>query len=109
MNMRRININKKEKKVTKSNVTKYLLFVIGGLLAVSSVFMTVETATSGVEVSNLREKESSLSMEKRSLEASLVQSLSINDLGEKSSEMGFGKPVTMVYVAESLEVAAKLP
>lgn len=106
---RRIKIINKEERSVKKGVTKYLLFAVGGLLALSSVFMTVETATSGVEVSNLREKERILSMEKRNLEATLVHSLSVNDLGEKSTEMGFVKPVTMVYVAESLEVAAKLP
>ena len=107
--MRRTKIVKKEKKITESSFTKYLLFVVGGLLAVSSVFMTVETATSGVEVSSLREKEAQLSMEKRNLEATLVESLSVNELGEKSSELGFGKPVTMIYVADSQEVAARLP
>lgn len=84
--------------------------MVFGVLAVSSIFMTVETATSGVEVSDLRQKEAELSMEKRNLEGTLMQSLSVNDLESKSGEMGFAKPTAMVYVSESQEaVAANLP
>ncbi len=88
---------------------KYILFTVAGVLAVSSIFMTVETATSGVEVSSLRQKERELSMEKRNLENTLVKSLSVNGLEEKSSELGYTRPSKMVYVSQSQEAMAKLP
>jgi cell division protein FtsL len=106
--MKRISINKQNKE-TKFSMTKYILFVVAGVLAISSVFMTVETATSSVEVTSLRQKENELSLEKRNLENRLAKSLSINDLEEKSGQMGYGKPVNMVYVTGSKETAAKLP
>lgn len=88
---------------------KYILFTAAGILAVSSIFMTVESATSGVEVSSLRQKELELSMEKRNLETVLVKSLSISDLEQKGSEMGYTKPSQMVYVSGEGEAMAKLP
>jgi hypothetical protein len=108
-NMRRKKLEKKNNKVVVRGVQKYILFAVAGVLAISSVFMTVETATSGVEVSSLRQKESELSMEKRNLESSLVRTLSMNDLELKGTEMGYAKPVTMVYVSESQEAMARLP
>jgi len=107
--MRRIKIEKKNNKVTARSFQKYILFAVAGILAVSSIFMTVETATSGVEVSSLRQKESELAMEKRNLEGSLVKTLSMNDLGQKGNEMGYVKPATMVYVSGSPEAMARLP
>jgi hypothetical protein len=109
--MRRIKAikqNKGEKRASRS-LTKYVLFILAGVLAVSSILMTVETATSSVEVSNLRQKEAELSMEKRNLENTLVRSLSMSDLEEKGNELGFAKPSSVVFVSNSEEPVAKLP
>jgi len=92
----------------KLNIKKFSLIGIAGILAISSIFMTVETATSGMEVSDLRNKEMVLASEKRTLEDTLAKSLSVNSLEEKSTEMGYGKPLEMVYVSEPKSVA-KLP
>ena len=107
--IRRKNFNSHDKGTSAWKIKKYTLFAVGAVLAISSVFMTVETATSGVEVSSLRQKQGELSMEKRNLESTLVRSLSINGLEEKSGEMGYIKPNTMVYVSQSQEAMAKLP
>jgi hypothetical protein len=98
----------KEKNVTGGKLKKVILVGVCGILAVSSIFMTIETATSGVEVSNLQKEEAQLLGRKRSLEDTLVQSLSISELEEKSGEMGYTKPVTLVYPAP-LQPVAKLP
>ena len=103
------NINKKESWLRDLGLKKYILIVVAGILAISSIFMTVEGATSGVEVSKLRQKESELSMEKRNLEGTLVKSLSVNGLEQKSAELGYTKPGNMVYVSQSQEAMAKLP
>jgi hypothetical protein len=92
----------------KLNIKKFSLIGIAGILAISSIFMTVETATSGMEVSDLRNKEMILASEKRTLEDTLAKSLSVSSLEEKSTEMGYTKPTEMVYVSEPKSVA-KLP
>ena len=90
------------------NIKKYILIGVCAVLAVSSIFMTVETATSGVEVSSLRNKEVILANQKRDLEDSLIKNMSVTGLQQKSGEMGYVKPSVLVYVAPSQQVA-KLP
>ena len=90
------------------NIKKYILISFLGTLTVSSVLMTVVTATSGAEVSNLQKEEVRLSDQKRYLEDTLVKTLSTNELQEKSTELGYAKPVNLVYVAPP-EAVAKLP
>ncbi|EKE12210.1 MAG: hypothetical protein ACD_13C00254G0007 [uncultured bacterium] len=106
--MRRICSIKQVKKERKS-LTKYVLFGVAGILAASSIFMTVETTTSSLEVSELRKKQSQLSNEKRNLENTLVRSLSMSDLEEKGSELGFVKPQQMVFVSDAKAAVAQLP
>ena len=91
-----------------NNIKKYILIGFLGALTVSSVLMTVVAATSGAEVSNLQKEEARLSDQKRYLEDTLVKTLSTNELQEKSIELGYGKPVNLVYVAPP-EAVAKLP
>ena len=90
------------------NIKKYILIGVCAVLAVSSVFMTVETATSSVEVFNLQKKEAQLADQKRTLEDTLVKTLSMSQLQEKGNGLGYVKPVTLVYVAPP-EAVAKLP
>jgi cell division protein FtsL len=86
-----------------------ILITIVGILAVSSIFMTIETATTGVEISELEKTESQLLSKKRDLEGSLVKTLSSTQLQEKSAELGFIKAAKLVYVTDLKPVAAKLP
>ena len=90
------------------NIKKYILIGFLGALAVSSVFMTVVTATSGAEVASLQKEESRLADQKRLLENTLVKTLSMNGLQEKSSGLGYEKPSNLVYVTLP-EAVAKLP
>jgi cell division protein FtsL len=85
-----------------------ILITIMGILAVSSIFMTIETATTGVEIAELEKTESQLLSKKRDLEGSLVKTLSTTQLQEKSAELGFVKAVVLVYVTD-LKPVAKLP
>ena len=78
------------------------------MLAVSSVFMTVTTATSSAEVSSLQKEEARLSDENRYLKGELVKSLSSGNLQEKGEGLGYVKPGNIVYVAPP-EAVAKLP
>jgi len=90
------------------NLKKYILMVLGGFLISSSILVALVSATSSAEVSNLQKKEAQLSDDKRSLEDTLVKTLSMNQLQEKGSELGFVKPDNLVYVAQP-EAVAKLP
>lgn len=107
--MKKRNFRKEIKKSESKNLTKYVLFAVLGVLVVSSVFMTVETATSSVKVSDLREIGNELSLEKRNLESTLAKSLSMSDLEKKGSELGYVKPAGMVYISGNVEAVAKLP
>jgi hypothetical protein len=91
-----------------NNLKKYVLIGFCGLLAVSSVFMTVVSATSGPEVSVLQKQEAQLSDDKRNLENTLIKTLSISQLQVKGGELGYIKPASLVYVAPT-EAVAKLP
>lgn len=107
--MKRHNLFIQNKKGGKGRVTKCILFAVAATLALSSILMTVETATSSVEVSNLRDREKKLLNERRNLENVLAQSLSMNDLEQKGSEMGYAEPSNLVYLSGDSEVVAKLP
>jgi hypothetical protein len=106
------NLIRKNKNIknnsTSLGIKKYILIGVCGILAISSIFMTFETATSSVEVASLMTKENDLSSQKRDLEDTLVKSLSVNSLQQESSGLGFEKPTVLVYADESQPVA-KLP
>ncbi len=109
--MKRTNLIRQHKtiKTEKRSIIKYVLLGFGGIFAISSVIMTVETASSGVEVASLREKQSELEAEKRNLENILVKSLSLSDLEEKSVQLGYVEPSDTIYVSGSKETVAQLP
>ena len=111
MNMTRTNLVKQDKfkKTEKKSITKYILLTVAGVLAVSSIAMTVETAGSGAEVAALREEQNRLVSEKRNLENTLVKSLSLTDLEVKSAELGYAKPIDTVYISGNKENVAQLP
>lgn len=104
-----VNRSKTQKKTFNLKRAKTTIFVVVcGLLAVSSIFMTIEGAASGVEIAKLEKKELQLIDEKRMLEESLVKNLSVGELQEKSTELGFAKPTNLVYISGT-ESVAKLP
>ncbi len=89
-------------------VRVYVLGGVCGILAILSIFMTIETATSGAEISDLQKREAQLANQKQNIEANLVESLSVNSLQEKSVEMGFTEVNNLVYVSGGIPVA-RLP
>lgn len=89
-------------------IRSYVLVGVCGILAVSSVLMTIETATSGMEIAKLEETESILVAQKSELEAKLVKSLSLGELAEQSEGLGFVKASDLVYLTLD-EPVAKLP
>ena len=102
------NIIKNTNKVSLKSVKNYILVTVCGILAVTSVFLTIETTTSGAEIAKLDKTAIELTNQKRNLEESLVKGVSMSQLVEKSAELGFVKPENMVYVS-SVAPVANLP
>ncbi len=98
----------------KNNVSiksfkNYILIVVFGILVVSSVLITIDTAATGAEVANLQKTESKLTDQKRVLEESLVKGVSMAELQQKSIELGFVQPANLVYVSNSQDMSAITP
>lgn len=87
------------------SLKNYILITVCGLLAVVSVFLTIETSTSGAEVASLDKAAAELSDQNRILEESLVKGISMSQLEEKSTELGYVKPETMIYISNIAPVA----
>lgn len=85
-----------------------ILMTMVASLAVGSIFLSIDTATTGVEMAKLEKTESEFTSQKQDLEESLVKTLSATSLQEKSVELGFVKPDNLVYIASEQPVA-KLP
>ena len=90
------------------NNRNYILLAICGILAIINVVMTIDGSTTGLSISNLQKTEKELTDQKRVLQDELVKTLSVGELQEKSAELGFVKPVDMVYLSQTAPVA-KLP
>ena len=94
---------------TKNKKPKTILFwSLGIVLVVLFTFLTVETATSGAVLAKLEDEESSLLQQNKELEEAIVKASSLNDLENRSSELGFAKSSQILYISGSSEVA-KLP
>jgi len=96
----------------KFNIKSLKMYVLGGLcgiLAVFSIFMTIETATSGAEIASFQKKEALLMGQQQDLQENLVENLSVSSLREKSVEMGFTKVSSLVYVANAEDVSGGVP
>src|SRR5690348_15894668 len=97
--------NKIGSKLSLRGLRVYILTGLCGILAVLSIFMTIESASTGAEISSIQKKEAVLTREQQDLEASLVTNLSVHSLQEKSLELGFAKFSNLVYVSGGIPVA----
>lgn len=76
----------------------YILLGICAVLAVSIIFTTIESTTTGVTMSHLEGIKAQETAQKQELEGTLVKSISVATLSEKSVDMGFTNPESIVYV-----------
>lgn len=97
-----------KKTIDVKGIKMYVLSSVCGILAVGSIFMTIESATGGAEMASLQKKETDLLTKQEELQQSLVEALSVNNLEEQSTSLGFVKVNNLVYVTEAPSVA-KLP
>lgn len=87
-------------------IKKYLFIGLLLFFTATSIFYTVEVVASGAEISSLEKTKNNLIQQKTVLEDSFIKSLSINKLQEKSIELGFTKPASVIYVSGSEPVTA---
>ena len=99
--MRR-NISKKENK-------KGAFTFFGVIFIALCVYLAIECATSGSEMTKLIDSQDLLVKEKKELTSRLVQVSSLNIIQEKASTLGFNEPQKVVYIQKSDEFASLLP
>lgn len=83
-----------------------MIFV--GILVVLNVVVAIDGATSGTEIAQIQKQEAVLADAKKVLQGKLVTGLSMGNLQEKSTELGFVKPENPIYLSGAPAVA-KLP
>lgn len=110
----RVSVNRNISMFNLKGLKTYILSGVCGLLLLTSIFMTIETSTNGSELAKLQNSEAELLARQQELQQTLVETLSVNTLQEKSLELGFTKIGDLVYVANTLDVketetVAKLP
>ncbi len=96
------------KPISIKGLRNHLLTGACAVLIVLTVFVTVSTATTGVEMSRLEKTELTLVDQRRSLQEAFVKTLSTHELEGKSNDMGFTKPADIVYIS-GLPPVANLP
>lgn len=94
--------------MNKNKNKNFILLGICGFLAIVSISITIQVATSGIEMKKLQTIEFNLITERKSLEEEFVKNSSITNLQDKSAEYGFITPDNLVYVVGAAKVA-KLP
>ena len=100
--------NKNKFEFNIKNLKVYLLSGVCCMLAIVSIFMTIESATSGGQIASLQKQETQLLAQQQDLQEALVQGLSIASLQDKSAELGFVQVNNLVYVSDGTSVA-RLP
>lgn len=101
------SIKKRNTEVLGLKIPLFMLPVLI-ILAVATIFLTIEAATEGAKLANLEQESRELARKNQLLEAELVSSSSLSELGEKAEELGFQKPANVVYISKE-EAVARLP
>ena len=73
------------------------------------VFLAIESATSGTEMTKLINSQDILVKEKKELTSRLVEVSSLSTIQERASTLGFNEPQKVVYIQKSNEFASLLP
>lgn len=103
--MRKIKINNNNK---NRSFGKSLLWIFLSLLVVANVFLSIDSATSGAEISYLEEQERRLADENNYNSEQLFKSVSLKQVEQQAVGLGFDKPASVVYL-NGEESVAKLP
>lgn len=107
--MRKLKIQRIVKKKNKPRVPKkQILWLSCGLFLVCSVFLTIQGASTGVQLLVLEEEKLRLIAKNQELSTKLIESTSLLKAGEVAEELGFFQPGETLYIKEK-ESVANLP
>ena len=108
------NFSLKKRSFQKKNVVLYkgieaslVVVVVFVCFVIATVFMTIQTATSGAKLSYLEKEEERLLQERREINEKLLKAGSLSAVSEKAQDMGFAKATNVLYINQ--ENIAKLP
>lgn len=78
------------------------------IFVISSVFITLETVSTGVEIAKL--EKTSIDLKKQSIEANeiLTKTISLNELQVKSNDLKYIEPAKLVYLNRNEPVVGLL-
>ena len=93
--MKQINRNKK----------LYISWFVFGLIFLLTILFTIQTATSGAEFAEIEGVKNKLITENKLLEGEVVKASSLKKLEENAQELGFLKPLNIIYISDSYDVA----
>lgn len=85
-----------------------IVYILAVPLVAAAIFMTVEMASSGAELSKLEREEAALKAENQRFGAELVSASSLSQFENTYESLGFIKPEKTIYITEE-DAVAKLP
>ncbi len=100
---------RKDRKNIKIDLFKPTFMVLVFAMVAGAIFMAVDVATSGAEISKLGREAEALSQRNRELTQEVIKLSSISVVDESSQTLGFAKPEKTVYLTPQEAVFAKLP
>lgn len=100
---------RKNIKSKKVSLFKPIFWAIIVVLFAGSIFMAVDLATSGAEISDLESQTEALNRKNRDLSAEIIRNSSVSTLDGSSQDLGFVKPEKTVYLTPDSAAFAKLP
>lgn len=97
------------RKTIKINFLKPAFWVVIFVMLAGNIFMTIDVATSGSEISSLENQVASLNLRNRELNAQVIKYSSVAGVDGESQGLGFDKPEKTVYLTPDHGFFAKLP
>lgn len=108
MSLKKNNLRNQKINNKRTNIGKTLLWLLLSVFVVANVYLSIDSATSGAEMSYLEDRERSLYEEKNSLSEQLLKTASLKQVEYQAAELGFNKSSSVVYL-NTEESVAKLP
>ncbi len=100
-------MSSKKNNTRKRNVNN-LLWLFLSIFVVANVYLSIDSAANGAEISYLEGQERRINDEKNFLSEQLLKTASLKQAEQRANELGFAKPASIVYL-NGEESVAKLP
>ena len=96
----------KPNKLSKKNI--YVMAIFLGILMLSSIGLTITSATKGAEISYLEKQKMVAREEMEELSSKVVSSTSLSQVAQAAPELGLIKPDNIVYLNGEVASVASL-